>query len=131
MTILNADRWITSVLEGDPVVASVVGDRIYPDQAPMETAYPLIIFNFVSSLPVSNASADKVMDDEIWRIKVITDDPTYKGLETLADRIREIFHKASGTGIIGCVSNSIYRLPESKDGQFYKTIILEFELFTQ
>ncbi len=131
MTILNADRWILSTLKNDATLAAVLGERIFTDVAPLESAYPLAILSFVSMVPVENASADRVMDDEIWRIKVVGNEPTYKNLEVIADKIRQILHKASGIGVIGCVCTGSLRFSEVENGQTYKTILLEFELFTQ
>lgn len=131
MTLLNADRWILSTLKNDATLIAALGTRIYTDVAPMDTTYPLAILSFVSMVPVENASADRVMDDEIWRIKVIGNEPSYKNLETLADKVRELLHKTSGTGVIGCVCTGSLRLSEVESGQTYKTILLEFELFTQ
>lgn len=131
MTILNADRWLVGTLKNDATITAAVGTRVYQDKAPEETAYPLILVNFVSTQPVQNISADKVMDSELWRIRIIDDDPSYNGLETIADRVRSILHKAAGTGVIGCVFAGAYRLPEISEKTNYRSIILEFELFTQ
>lgn len=131
MSILNADIWITDKLKKDTTLLAAVSDRIFQDEAPSGIIFPLIIFNFVSTTQVENACADRIMDEEIWRINVITNQPTYKSIGPLADQIRAIFHKASGTGVIGCKYTGSYRLYESRDEQVCKSIILEFELFTQ
>ena len=131
MTLLNADRWLVGTLKNDTTIAAAVGARVYQDQAPEETAYPLILVNYVSTLPVQNISADRVMDTELWRIRIIDQDPSYAGVESIADRVRSILHKASGTGVIGCVFAGAYRLPETSEKTQYRSIILEFELFTQ
>jgi hypothetical protein len=129
--ILNADEWITDKLSKDAVIAAAVSTRIYQDEAPAGTAYPLIVFSFVSSVPVENAFGDRVMDEEIWRVKVIEDEPTYANLEGVADQVRSILHKASGTGVVGCRFTGSYRLAESRDGRECRTVIEEFEVYTE
>lgn len=131
MNVLNADTWITSVLKNDAVLKAAVNDRIFQDHAPEGTDYPLINFEFVSAVPVENAGADRIMDDELWRIKIYTNEPTYKNIGAIADRIRFILHKASGTGVIGAFFTGELRFSEVRNGITYKSLILEFELFTQ
>jgi hypothetical protein len=131
MTILNADKWIFDTLSKDAVIAAAVSTRIYQDEAPAGTVYPLMVMGFVSSVPVENVCADKVMDEEIWRVKVIDDGATYANLEGLADQVRSILHKASGTGVIGCRYSGCFRFAESRDGRECRTVVLEFEVYTE
>ncbi len=129
MTTLNADRWLHTQLTTDSQLATALGGRIYIDIAPQDTQYPLAIMTFVTARQVSNMSADRVMDDELWQIEIWTDKPSYTELESIADRIRKTLHKASGAGVVGCAFER--QLPRMSDPEGYKAIILEFRLFTQ
>lgn len=131
MTLLNADRWILSTLKNDSTLTAALGERIFVDVAPMGTDYPLVILSFVSAILVQNASADRVMDDELWRVKIYGNEPSYQNLEGIADRVRDVLHQAAGTGVIGCVYTGSLRLSEIENGQVFKGFVLEFELFTQ
>ena len=131
MTILNADRWLYTQLTTDSQLATTLGGRIYIDIAPQDTQYPLAIMTFVTARQVSNMSADRVMDDELWQIAIWTDKPSYTELESIADRIRSVIHKASGTGVVGAVYEGERRLMEQDGDTVYKALILEFRLFTQ
>lgn len=131
MTLLNADRWLVSTLKADGVISVAIGSRVYQDQAPEDTAYPLILVNFVSGEPVQNIGADPVMDSELWRVRIVDRDPSYTGVETIADQVRNVLHKAAGVGVIGCVFVGAYRYPEVYEKTQFRSIILEFQLFTQ
>jgi hypothetical protein len=131
MTILNADRWIYTQLTTDSQLAAALGGRVYIDVAPQNTQYPVAIMTFVTARQVVNMSADRVMDDELWQIAIWTDRPSYTELESIADRIRSVIHKASGSGVVGAVYEGERRLMEQDGDTVYRALILEFRLFTQ
>ncbi|MEZ0396835.1 MAG: DUF3168 domain-containing protein [Anaerolineales bacterium] len=128
MTTLNADRWLYTQLTTDANLAAALGGRVFVDVAPLGTEYPLAVMTFVAAQQVGNWSSDRIMDNELWQIAVWTDEPNYTIIEPVADRIREVLHKASGSGVIGC---SFERQLRMSDPEGYKAIILEFRLFTQ
>ena len=132
MTILNADKWLTSKLTGDATITALVSTRIYAEQAPLAATYPLItIQQYAASEPLTNVSADAVMDAEQWQVMVVTDKPSYSTLETVADRIRAILHKSTGTGVLACEFTGAQRLAEAVSGANYRAIVLEFRIYTQ
>lgn len=131
MTILNADRWLYSVLTLDAQLQSSLGGRVYVDVAPADTQYPLAVISLIASNQVGNLSADWVMDNELWQIAVWGQGASYSSLETIADRIRSLLHKANGTGVIGTVYEGSRRLSEQEGEIVYKAILMEFRLYTQ
>lgn len=128
MTILNADRWLYTQLTTDAQLATALGGRVFVDDAPLGTQYPLVIMTHVASQQVGNWSADRIMDNELWQIAVWTNQNNYTSIESIADRIRTVLHKASGTGVIGCVFERPQRM---SDPEGYKALVLEFRLYTQ
>ncbi len=128
MTLLNADRWLYTQLTTDAQLAAALGGRVFVDNAPLGTQYPLAIMTFVSSQQVGNWSQDRIMDNELWQIAVWSNQNKYSSIESIADRIRAVLHKASGTGVIGVVFERQTRM---SDPEGYKAIVLEFRLFTQ
>lgn len=132
MTILNADKWLFATLTGDATLAAAIGARVYVDVAPQSnTQYPYIVMQMVSSVQVAEIGVERVMDDEVWQVALVSNAPSYVSLETIADRIKTVLHKASGTGVIGCVFEQLLRFSEDEAGHVYKTIVLEFRIFTQ
>lgn len=128
MTILNADRWLYTQLTTDAQLTSALGGRVFVDTAPLGTQYPLAIMTFVAAQQVGNWSADRIMDNELWQIAVWTNQNNYTSIESIADRIRAVLHKASGTGVVGCVFERQTRM---SDPEGYKALVLEFRLYTQ
>lgn len=132
MTILNADKWLKTKLSGDATITGVVSTRIYEEQAPQTATYPLItIQQYAASEPLTNVGADAVMDAELWQVMIVTDKPSYSTLETVADRIRAVLHKSTGTGVLACEFTGAQRLAEAVSGVKYRTIVLEFRIYTQ
>jgi hypothetical protein len=130
MTILNADRWLYTQLTTDSQLATALGGRVYVDVAPLDTQYPMAVITLVGAVQVGNLSADRVMDSELWQVAVWTDQSNYTSIESVADRIRAVLHKASGTGVIGAIYEGSNRTNEQEGERFYKALILEFRLFT-
>jgi hypothetical protein len=131
MTTLNADYWIYTELSNDSHLATYLDDRIYIDLAPQNTQYPLAIITFVSGNQVSNVSAERIMDNELWQVAVWDKQSSYVSIGTIADRIKTVLHKESGTGVIGAVYESERRLAVQEGDIAYKAIILEFRVYTQ
>jgi len=131
MTILNADRWLYEQLTTDSQLATALGGRVYMDVAPQGEQYPLAILTLVTAQQISNLSVDKVMDAETWQVAIWSDKPSYTAIEPIADRIREILHKASGTGVLAAIYQEQRRIAEQDGDKEYKAIILEFKVFTQ
>jgi len=131
VTALNGDRWLYETLTTDSVLAVALDGRVFVDIAPQDTEYPFVVITSVSSVPVSNAYADRIMDNELWQVALYDDGSSYSALELIADRIREVMHKANGIGIIGTVYEGMVRRSEEEGDRVYKAIILEFRLYTQ
>jgi len=131
MTALNGDKWLYSKLTTDSQLAASLGGRVFVDAAPSDTQYPFAVIAAVSSVPVSNWSADRIMDDELWQVTLWDDGASYLSLESIADRVRAVVHKASGTGVIGAVYESTVRRSEEEGDRVFKAILLEFRLYTQ
>lgn len=131
MTVLNGDSWLYTKLTEDSTLASSLGGRVFIDLAPADTQYPMAVISVVSSIPVSNWSADRIMDTELWQVAVWDDDASYLALESIADRVREVIHKASGTGVIGAVYEGAMRRSEEEGDRVFKAIVMEFRVYAQ
>ncbi len=131
MTILNADSWLYSKLTGDATLKTYIDSRVYVDIAPAKTTYPFIVITPVSLISVTEMSVERVMDNELWQVSIFTDKPSYSTLGTIADQVRSVLHKSTGTNIIGCAFEGARRMSYVEEGRVYKQIILDFRLFTK
>lgn len=132
MSILNADNWLCSVLEGDATLQGLTANqKVYQDLAPASAAHPFISIQFVDGLPVQNATADKIMTDEVWIVKAVGKGNDYTALAPIVDRIGQVLHKAAGTGVIGCVEEDVFRLSEDDGGQTYNHLGHYYRVYTE
>lgn len=129
--ICNADRWLYTTLTGNGVIQAALGNRVYLDAAPANTEYPFCVMQQVTSYPVGNAADERIMDDELWDVTVWGEGPSYLALEPVADKIREVLHRASGTGVIAAVYEGARRVTETDGGRAFKAVQMEFRLFVQ
>lgn len=121
MSILNADIWLCNVLEGDATLQALTNNQqVYQDTAPRSAAYPFISIQMVNGLPVQNATADKIMTDEVWIVKAVGKGDDYTPLAPIVDRIGQVLHKASGVGVIGCAEEDVFRYSEEEQGETFK-----------
>lgn len=131
MSVLNADKWLCSVLEADATLQGLTANQeVYEDTAPETAAYPFISLQFVDGLPVQNATADKIMTDEVWIVKVVGKGDDYAALEPIAERIGKVLHKASGAGVIGCAEEDVFRYSEEESGTIYKHLGHYYRVYT-
>lgn len=135
MTALNGDRWLYEKLTTDSQLETSLGKRVFVDVAPQDTEYPFAVIAAISSVPVNNWSADRIMDNELWQVILWDDGASYSALETIADQVRAVIHKATSTstatGIVGAVYEGSVRRSEEEGDRVFKAIILEFRLYTQ
>lgn len=135
MTVLNGDRWLYEKLTKDSQLATSLGGRVFVDAAPQDTEYPFAVIAAVSSVPVTNFCADRIMDNELWQVTLWDDGASYLALESIADRVRAVIHKATSTstatGIVGAVYEGTVRRSEEEGDRVLKAILLEFRLYTQ
>lgn len=129
---MDAAAWIYSLLSTDAELAAIVGERIFIDEAPEGTSYPLILMQQIDSVPVKNAFADILMEGEQWQIKPVDRATKYGRVNQMAARIEALMHKAAGSNVISSVLE--FKLPRSeKDagGNVYKSMIMSFRVHTQ
>lgn len=131
MTILSADRWLFDVLSSDVNLEGAIGDRIYMDTAPEGSSYPFIGMQFVYGRAVSNMMADIVMFDEVWLVKATGKGNDYTALEPIVNRISQVLHKASGSGVVACFEEEILRFSEIDQGEVYKHLGHYYRIYTQ
>lgn len=126
--MLNADRWLYNCILSDPSLSIMLNGRVFLDVAPLGTSYPLVVLSLVSSEQISNLSAERIADDQVWQVAIWTDGNSYHPIEQIADRIRHILHRAHGDGVIAAV---FLRQSRVADPEGYRAIILEFRIYLE
>jgi hypothetical protein len=80
MSVISADQWIVSMLTVNAELQALIGNRVFIDEAPQNTVFPYVVFQFVYGSPVTNNSVDKIMMDEVWLIKAVGEGRNYSTL---------------------------------------------------
>ena len=76
-----------STLAADATVASVVGTRIYAEQAPQGSTFPLILFAHIGNVDVLRALGNGRVSKVIYLVRAVGDGSSSQGsLKTVADR---------------------------------------------
>jgi hypothetical protein len=97
--IVNLEEWLYGVLHADNGVGGVstlVGDRIYTDEAPASSAYPMVLISAQApGIDVVSIGPHRVMVATLYWIRVLGKGASKKALATIADRI-DVLLQASG-----------------------------------
>lgn len=127
---MDAQGWIYTTLSTDATLEPLIGDRIFPDLAPTGTAYPLVDLTLVDVMPAENAFADNIFDVERWDVKVVDKSNSFKTARTIAETIRDLIHKQTGTNIHGARFIQKRQYSQLDNGVTYRYIVQEFEIYT-
>lgn len=129
-----ADTWLYGVLAGDPeLAASVTG--VYADLAPEDAVCPYIIFTFQSGRDVSTVNGARIFTAATYLVKVITDQPSYGAVRTVAERIDALLHQAEGHTpdgtVYSCLREQPIRYTENAGGRAYRHLGGHYRLQVQ
>lgn len=127
---MDAQSWIYGLITGDSSLETSLGDRVYSDVAPEGTAYPFVTLTLVDVMPAENAYADNIFDVERWDVKVVDKSNSFKTARTIAETIRGLIHKKTGTGIHGARFIQKRQYSQIDNGAVYRYIVQEFEIYT-
>jgi hypothetical protein len=85
--LARVEQWMYATLAADPTIAGVVGSRIYADEAPQGTDFPLVIFAHIGNVDVVRALGNGRMAQAIYLVRAVDKgSSTSGGLKTVADR---------------------------------------------
>ena len=135
MSLMTAETWLAQTIKGDNELQALIGERVHIDYVPNASEYPLVVLSFISGPPVTNLSADVVMFDEVWLVKVWVEGSSYIPAAAILEKIQALLHKASGSAangiVIGCAQEELFRLAENEGDKHYKCFGQYFRIYTQ
>lgn len=123
--------WIYSTLTGSAALMALVGPRVYRDEAPEGVSFPFVVIQQIDVVPVQNAFKDKLMDGERWQVKAIDKANSYASVNAIAALVETLLHKARGTNVLSSVLELKVPTSEKDASGTYKTMILDFRVYTQ
>lgn len=132
---LAADTWMYGVLSADATMQSLVGDRIYIDEAEPEAAAPFVVIGFVDERETANAEAEIVMMQELWLVRAVAEGRDYGPCAPIIERVMQLLHKQQGSTaagiVVGCKGENRVRYATVEDGIDYRQIGRYFRIYTQ
>lgn len=119
--ILTADNWIYDTLVADATIVAGVSTRVYGHVAPIDSVFPYIVFKPAeTSIDLMVVNAKRVWSDGLWLVIVVGKTQTFSTLQTVADRIDTLLHRASGAGVQTSVRERPFSMVEIVDGVQYR-----------
>ncbi len=116
---LFVDRWLSAVLRADPVLQGLIAGRVYSDVAPLDSAYPFVVFTRQGGVP--SGSPVRVMVIEDYEVRASHRSASYGDLlEAVANRIDALLHGVAhvpvdGGEIVACWRYSEVRYLDPED----------------
>lgn len=130
-----ADAFLYEKLSGDATLTGLVGSRIYADVAPKVATYPFILFSLVNGTPTRGVGPAVIWFDELWQVAAVDDGRGYETCGEIIDRVRAVLDASSGTlddgTVVACMEVGYFRFSAVEHGVVYKTLGLEFRVFSQ
>jgi hypothetical protein len=118
---MTVDTIIFGILSGNNAVTGIVGNRIFPSQAPQTTAFPFVVFETISTMPNNTKSGASEMDK--YRIQITTLSKDNNQANNIADKVRAAldYYKSGDVQLISFqAQNSAFDNISGQDGIYLK-----------
>lgn len=90
-------RFLDSLLKADAALVALVGQRIYGDSIPGETAFPYAFFGAPEpGEDTRGVGAVRILTNATWEIKAVDKAIGWTAVEEVADRLDALVHGAAG-----------------------------------
>ncbi len=99
LTIPTVNTWLYETLSADAVVAATFGDRVYEADIPQGTAYPALVYQFMSGVPVSVIGGETVFTNMVYLIKGIAKGNSTIPLETAMNQADTLVHRTESVAV--------------------------------
>ncbi len=133
--VLTVEKWFYTVLAADATLAPLVPGGFHADLAPEGVSYPLVIWTLIDSGDAMGVNGLRIQTTVRYLVKVVGQTASFVALETAANRIDTLLHRASGsvTGgfVFSCVRLEPVRYTEHSDGQTFRHLGGLYELQAQ
>lgn len=123
------ERWLHTVLNGDPALTALVGTRVFCEQirvAEGTVAYPCVVYQMQTPRDVNGVGVVRVMGSYTYLVRAIGKEATYVELEPVADRIDALLQNQHGLlsdgRTVGCYREQAFQMAEVDNGVVYRHI---------
>ena len=120
---IYADQWLYSKLTDDATLAGLIGARVYSYMAPLGATLPAIIYAYQGGVDVTEVANYRIFNSGLYQVKAVGQGESMVAIATIAHRIDEVLHRASGSvtggAILACVRERPLSYPEFTNGVRY------------
>lgn len=132
METITVERWLYQVLTGDTELTNLVGDRIYSTIAPLDAAFPYVVYQTQAGSDVQGVGTARIMSDLSMVVKGVDQGQSFVNLEAIANRIDAVLHGAQGSGgVLGCVRVQPLAYVEIVDSIQYRHLGGIYQIYAQ
>ncbi len=114
---MSIESDLYTALSGHAGLAALVGARIYPDGAPQDAAYPLIVVTLIASTPTVSLAGDSGQDASRWQVSAWGE--TFDQVVAVIDAVRAAMAAATA---FRSVPLAMYAGPVEPDLRLYHRI---------
>lgn len=128
-----ARQYLYGALHGDATLMALVHDVWPGGSAPEGTAFPFVVFQFMSGVPYAAVGAYRIWNNMVWLVKAVGETADISALDTIVARIDTLLQRGSGTPAAGtiwsCVQETTIEYPETISGKQYRHLGATYRLF--
>lgn len=124
--------FLRSLLSADTTLAGLVSE-VYADLAPMEAVYPFVLIGLQDASDEIGLGGEFIVSGLSYTVRAVGQGASYLPLESIAERIKAVLHKATGEAgngeVFECLQTEPIAYPETgSDGQQYRHLGGLYEL---
>lgn len=127
----RVDAWLYTTL----TAAVPLAGGWHSEHAPRGTASPFGVFAMISARDVQTHSADRMMVDALYTVRVISETESFVDLQDAADAIDTALHQSDGTAggasVMSTTREEIIRRVEIDDGREHRSLGAYFRVLVQ
>jgi hypothetical protein len=107
--------------------------EVYADSAPLDAVYPFILISLQNGSDEVGLGGEFILSGMTYLVRIVNQCASYLPLETAAERVKALLHKASGTEgngeVFECLQVEPIAYPETgSDGKQYRHLGGLYEL---
>lgn len=120
--IIAAERWLYASLKNDATLQMLGITGVYSFPIPPNAVLPYVLVSMQAAGDLMTMNGQRVWTNGLWVVRAVWETWDWGGnLESAANRIDQVLHKASGTpaggSVWACVREEPFRMPENNGGQ--------------
>lgn len=130
---MSARKWIRERIKASTELMALVAGGVYDGIAPKGSPYPNIDLTRVSRIQTENAFADRLRDNDLWRIRYIDKSISAAKADSAGEIIQSLFHKVhdEANDIIASTFEQSRQFTQVEDGEIYQIYIVDIRVETR